>query len=153
MPLPVVTATLKGVGWQRFQEKLQANLVGARAMARTRFMIGSSLPYASHWIEEGWREDPRFGRVVVTYRTPDVNFMHDAANKFHSTVRARRPESAIIGVAFNAAYMSMYADTIVQDMRTTLNNRVYSAPVPTRNGRRRYQRSHRLFNSIKAYRV
>lgn len=149
-----IAIKLQGVGWQRFQDKLKANLIGAKEMSNTRFMIGTSLPYASHWIEEGWRDDPRFGRVTIQYRSPaDANFMRDTADNFGKIVRLKRPTSKVLGVAFSGRIMVQLADIIVQDMRTNLNNTVYSAPVPTRNGRKRYTRSLNLFRSIRAYRV
>lgn len=153
MALPRIKMTLQGVGWQRFQQRLRDNEIGARQMANTRFLIGTSLPYASHWIEEGWRDDPRYGRVRVAYRAADVGFLREAATTFKRELRQRRPSSGPLGVAFSATMMIKYADRIVQIMRRVLNQKVYSAPVPTRNGRRRYTRSHRLFNSIKAYRT
>jgi len=80
--------------------------------------------------------------------------MRDAAQQFGSTVGLRRPsELAPVGAVFDGATMLMYADTIADNMRANLNARVYSAPVPTRNGRARWQRSHQLYNSIKAFRA
>jgi hypothetical protein len=144
--------TVQGVGWQRMREKLQANLIGAREMARTRWLIGTSLPYASHWIEEGWRNDPRYGHVQVRYRAPATFFMRDAVDNAFN-VQRRRAMSGPVGVVFSGTIMMQFALAIVNNMRQILNDRVYSAPVPTRNGRARWQRSHKLYNSIKAYRA
>jgi hypothetical protein len=149
-----MAVTLVGTGWQRFLARLQANLVGAREMARSRWLIGSSLPYASHWIEDGWRDDPRYGRVQIQYRQPpDARFMAQAAARFGTTVRARRPGAAVVGGVFSGTTMQVWANSIAQDMKDILNATVYSAPVPVRNGRARWQRTHALYNSIRAYRA
>lgn len=149
-----VKMTLRGVGWERMQRRLKDQEIGIKDMAKSRWLIGTSLPYASHWIEEGWRNDPRYGHVAVHYRTPETYFMRDAIQGFKAEIRTRRPTSRIVGaVAFSGAVMMKWAQSIAENMRRILNQRVYSAPVPTRNGRPRYQRSHKLFNSIKAYRA
>lgn len=149
-----IKATIQGVGWQRIQERLRNEEIGARQMAQSRWLIGSSLPYASHWIEEGWRNDPRFGTVHVLYRTPATYFMRDSIAGLKGEIRARRPTSGIVGAAtFSGVYMMRWAQRIAENMRRLLNQRVYSLPVPTRNGRPLYQRTNRLFKSIKAYRA
>lgn len=144
---------LTGVAWTRFRDLLKQNLIGAREMARTRWLIGSSLPYASHWIEEGWRNDPRFGHVEVTYRSPPgTHFMRESVDNAFD-VRRRRATSGPVGVVFSGTIMAAFAEAIAKNMRQILNERVYSAPVPTSGGRARWIRSHKLYNSIKAYRV
>lgn len=143
---------LRGVAWDRFRQRLRETAMGAREMAAYRFIIGTSLPYASHWIEEGWRNDPRYGRVTVHYRVPETYFMRAAVDFMHNPVR-RRAAAGPVGIRLGGAMMAAWAQQIVQNMRAILNARVYSAPVPTRGGRARWERSHTLFNSIRAYRA
>lgn len=143
-------ANVHGIAWTRFRERLRLNLVGAQEMGRTRFLIGSTLPYASHWIEEGWRVDPRQGRIEIKYRQPSgAYFMQDLGAIF-SIGRRRRGKG--VGATFSGAIMADYAKDIVIGMRDRLNKAVYDHP-PPRNRGHNYSRSHRLFNSIKAYRA
>lgn len=143
-----------GSGWSRFQQRVAAMQVSAREMARTRFLIGSNLPYASHWIEEGWRDDPKIGRVTVNYRTPGAtHFMRASAEAFGARFGRRRPSEGLMGAVSGAGLMQQYADEIADSMREILNAEVYSAPIPTSGNRPKWQRSHALYNSIKAYRA
>lgn len=154
MAMPVkLKATLRGVGWRRFREKLAANLIGAKEMAGSRWLIGSTLPYASHWIEEGWRNDPRYGHIEVRYRVPATWFMRESV-AFMFDVRRRRATAGPVGVVFSGTIMAKWAQAIAVNMRSILNQRVYSVPVPTYSGgRAQWQRTHKLYNSIRAYRV
>lgn len=147
-----VKITLKGAGWQKMRKRLRDAEIGVRDMAKSRWLIGTSLPYASHWIEEGWRNDPRYGRVQVHYRTPETYFMRGAVDFMYNAAR-RRAAAGPVGIRLGGAMMAAWAQKIAENMRGILNARVYSAPVPTRNGRARWARSHKLFNSIKAYRA
>lgn len=151
MPIKLRTR-LTGIAWTRFRDLLKQNLIGAREMARTRWLIGSNLPYASHWIEEGWRNDPRFGHVTVTYRPPATHFMRESVDNAFD-VRRRRANKGPVGVVFSGTIMAKFAEAIAKNMRQILNERVYTAPVPMRGGHPRWERTHVLYNSIKAYRA
>jgi hypothetical protein len=145
---------LAGAGWNRLLRRLQLMQAGYAEAARARFLIGSTLPYASHWIEEGWRDDPRYGQVRIVYRTPATWFMREAAEQLPGIiVRARRPGETTVGPILNGAQMAVWADGIAEAMKQILAARVYSVPVPTSGGRARWQRTHALYNSIKAYRA
>lgn len=142
---------MEGKGWEHFQQRVAALAIGAEEMARTHFQVGSTLPYASHWIEEGWRKDKRYGPVQVHYRKPAAtHFMKASAQAFRGTFGLRRPtEEDFVG----GRVMAIFAENVADSMRTILNAEVYSTPVPTTNGRAQWVRTHALFNSIRARRA
>lgn len=144
--------TLTGRGWSGMRDRLKSKEIGVKDMARSRWIIGSILPYASHWIEEGWRNDPRYGRVEVRYRTPETYFMRESVDFMYNPVR-RRAASGPVGIRLGGAMMAAWAQKIAENMRSLLNQRVYSIPVPTRGARAAYERTNNLFRSIKAYRA
>lgn len=149
-----VSVELKGIAWTRFQERLANMAVSANAMARTRFIIGSRLAYGSHWIEEGWRDDPILGRVDINYRQPaGAHFMRDAAQTFRANVR-KASRSNVVGGVFNVNVMQQWGESIAQEMRDILDREVYSQPVATNYaGVPKWVRTQKLYKSIRVYRA
>lgn len=148
--------------WDNIEGKLLRGLANIAQFAGIHFVIGSNLPYASHWIEEGWRDDPRLGRVTVNYRSPPgTQFMHKAARtvlgKGHKVgFRLRRPSESVFGLGFvPVAFMAQYGEAIVDEMQDNLQKSVYSRGAVGTNQRsgRSWVRSHALYNSIQARRV
>lgn len=148
--------------------------VTAEPVRHVEYIVGSDLPYASHWIEEGWRNDPRYGRVNILYRTPGyARFMDAAALAVNSYVTADFAQyPPPIGVLLDA-YAAGLAQIAIDTMHDVLQREVYSVPpirretrqvviVNRRTGRRRvttrtrirtWQRTHALYNSIKMHRI
>lgn len=148
--------------WAEIEDALLRGAAHASQFNGIKFLIGSNLPYASHWIESGWRNDPRIGRVTVTYRSPAAtNFMANAlrrvVGKRHGIgMRLRRPSESIFGVGFvSVAFMADYGEDIVLEMQDNLTKSIYSrgtTGINTKTGRT-WERTHALFNSIQARRV
>lgn len=160
--MALVRMSVDATSWGRIEDALLRGAANASQFNGIKFIIGSNLAYASHWIESGWRNDPRAGRVTVTYRTPAAtNFMSGAlrtvVGKRHGLgLRLRRPSESIFGVGFvSVAFMQDYAEDIILEMQDRLTKAIYSRGTTGRNPQtgRTWERSHALYNSIQARRV
>ena len=122
---------------------------GARTAGATRLRVGSALPYASHWIEEGWRDDPRYGRIGITYRTPAyTNFIRQARDDNAPLLPKYIWQGLQAGSEAVRLEMLTFAQRVADSMVNNLDATVYSQPPPPDRGPS-YVRSHDLANSIK----
>lgn len=142
-------------------DKTRAALIrlqdGARAAGATRLAIGSDLPYASHWIEEGWRSDPRYGTVIIQYAAPPAggtHFIQQARDELAPELPFVVAQGLPAGAAATRAQMLTFAYRVAERMREILMEKVYSVEIPRNlNGVPKWRRqgpySGGLYNDIR----
>ena len=118
------------------------------------YLVGSPLPYASHWIEEGWRRDDRVasGEVRINYAEPtDARFLEAAQEQVGGYITTDLADEWA-GVRLEDR-MARYAAEAARAMRDRLNQITYSRAAYNPNTNRRWVRTHALYNSIQAQRI
>jgi hypothetical protein len=144
--------------WDKVWHDLHTGQKNLQDLRHIRYIIGSNLPYATHWIEDGWRDDPRFGKIRVNYRQPAATgFMKKTVKRYGETrLRRRRPSENIFGAGFvPVKFMQDHAGDVVEDMRETLDKYIYSKGEEGDNPKSgdKWRRTWDLYGSIKSRRV
>lgn len=120
---------------------------------RLRYVIGSDLPYAYPWIEEGWRDTgQRVGVIYINYHNPPeggAHFLEAGADAIDSYVEQHEYAigASMVGWSTSAAYVA------AREMRQTLSHAVYANEPYNPYTHDRWRRSYALYDDIKAFRV
>lgn len=119
---------------------------------RLRYVIGSDLPYAYRWIEEGERSDWRYGTLHIYYHRPPeggAHFLEAGANAINSYITQYEYVigANMVGWSTSAAY------TAAREMRQTLARDVYANAPYNPYTKSRWRRGYALYDDIQPFRV